>query len=471
MINQMDIQHDTQVATLQRQIQDYYARKVPFRVYHGSTNSTRVLTFKRSEMIDVSKLNRVLSVDVGKRTVLVEPNVPMDKLVKATVRHGLIPPVVTEFPGITVGGGIQGAAAETSSYKWGCLSQTVNWMEMILGDGTKLRVSPQENADLFYGTAGSYGSLGLITAVELQLIPAKKYVTITHIPVSSLQESLDVSRKYTKQGFDFIECIMFRKDMGAVVVGTFTDGVIGKKKRFSRPFDTWYYLYVEKYAKLKQGVTDTLPVKDYLFRYNRGAFWAGKLAFDHFGVKFNAWNRFFFDPFFRTRQLYKALQESAAAQIYICQDIVLPTQSVVPFMEFTDKEFDMYPIGYCPIKPEPRSPLQCNGIATADMVWNIGVYGLGVQPYEKFVAVNREIETKTRALGGKKWFYAHSYYSEEEFWQIYDKKWYDALRKKYRVTTLPDIYERIRVKETFAVDAKRAAYKTMLGRAKIRITD
>jgi FAD/FMN-containing dehydrogenase len=41
----------------------------------------------------------------------------MDKLVKATLKYGLVPPVVTEFPGITVGGAIQGAAAETSSFR------------------------------------------------------------------------------------------------------------------------------------------------------------------------------------------------------------------------------------------------------------------------------------------------------------------------------------------------------------------
>ena len=48
---------------------------------------------------------------------------------------------------------------------------------------------------------------------------------------------------------------------------------------------------------------------------------------------------------------------------------------------------------------------------------------------EKFVEVNRSIEAKTNELGGKKWFYAYSYYSEAEFWQIYDKKWYDKLWK------------------------------------------
>src|ERR1700748_127230 len=111
----MDTRHQETVQKLQSQIADYYARKTPFRVYHGSTNSTRILTFKRSEMVDISDMNRVLSIDTNKRVAIAGPNVSMDKLVDATLRHGLIPPVVPEFPGITVGGAIQGAAAETSS--------------------------------------------------------------------------------------------------------------------------------------------------------------------------------------------------------------------------------------------------------------------------------------------------------------------------------------------------------------------
>ena len=163
--------HKQRVERIQEKVRGHFVNKTPFRIYHGSTNSTRVLTFKRDEMIDTSKLDNVISVNASKKTAIVEPNVSMDKLVKATLKKGLIPPVVTEFPGITVGGAIQGAAIETSSHKWGCFSQTVNWIEMILGDGERVIASSDKNQDLFFGTAGSYGSLGLVTSVELQLKP------------------------------------------------------------------------------------------------------------------------------------------------------------------------------------------------------------------------------------------------------------------------------------------------------------
>jgi len=52
-------------------------------------------------MVDTSGLRNVIRIDRENKTVLVEPNVPMDAPVGATMKHGLVPPVVTEFPGIT----------------------------------------------------------------------------------------------------------------------------------------------------------------------------------------------------------------------------------------------------------------------------------------------------------------------------------------------------------------------------------
>lgn len=62
--------------------------------------------FDSKKIIDTSGLNHVIGVDTEKMTCLVEPNVGMEGLVDGTLPHGVIPPVIMEFPGITVGGGM-----------------------------------------------------------------------------------------------------------------------------------------------------------------------------------------------------------------------------------------------------------------------------------------------------------------------------------------------------------------------------
>jgi FAD/FMN-containing dehydrogenase len=96
-------------------------RKEKFRIFHGTTGSTRAIPFDRDHIIDTSGLNNVLVIDARAKTAIVEPNVPMDMLVKAAKKKGLLPPVVPELPGLTVGGCFAGSAGESSSFKYGSL--------------------------------------------------------------------------------------------------------------------------------------------------------------------------------------------------------------------------------------------------------------------------------------------------------------------------------------------------------------
>jgi FAD/FMN-containing dehydrogenase len=86
--------HKSTVAKLALEVARFSASETPFRIYHGSTLSTRQSSRRRGEIIDVSPLTHVLQFNKVEKTVLVEPNVPMDRLVEATLAQGLVPKVV-----------------------------------------------------------------------------------------------------------------------------------------------------------------------------------------------------------------------------------------------------------------------------------------------------------------------------------------------------------------------------------------
>src|SRR4051794_12991243 len=204
--------HDKAVAAMAANVRGFYDRKESFRIFHGSTNSTRTPLFQRDKMIDTSGLSHVLKVDKEKRTALVEPNVPMDRLVETTMKYGLVPPVVMEFPGITVGGGYSGTSGESSSFKHGFFDRTIHYVEMVLANGEVVKISPTEKSDLFNGAAGAVGSMGVTTLVELQLQDAKKYVEATYHPVSGMSEAIQKLEEATSdQDLDYVDGIMFSK--------------------------------------------------------------------------------------------------------------------------------------------------------------------------------------------------------------------------------------------------------------------
>ena len=96
--------HAQATATVASRLRDLYETKTAYRVYHGSTNSTRPSTHSKRNIVDTRGLCRVLHVDAHENVALVEPNVSMINLARATLNNGRVPLVVMEFPEITAGG-------------------------------------------------------------------------------------------------------------------------------------------------------------------------------------------------------------------------------------------------------------------------------------------------------------------------------------------------------------------------------
>jgi Delta24-sterol reductase len=463
-------QHEATVQSISASVRAYYEKKEKFRIYHGSTNSTRASTLKKN-LVDTSKLSHVLSVDTEEKTCLVEPNVPMDRLVEATLAHGLVPPVVMEFPGITVGGGYSGTSGESSSFKHGFFDRTILSVEMVLANGEVVMISPEEKEDLFHGAAGAVGTFGVTTLVKLQLQEAKQYVETTYHPVESMAEAiLRLQEATADPGLDYVDGIMFSKSHGAIITGRLTnelkDGI--SVQCFSAAKDPWFYLHVqEAIEKNPEPIIEAIPLPEYLFRYDRGGFWVGASAFDYFKFPFNKLTRWWLDDFLHTRMMYTALHASGESKKYVVQDLALPYSTAEQFVDYTDREFSIYPLWLCPLKQSPYptmhphfNEVELDGKTLKPML-NIGLWGFGPKNHDEFIKKNRDLERKLRELGGMKWLYAHTYYDENEFWEQFDREWYDNLRTKYGADSLPTVYEKVKVdieKEKAAEDV------SMLGR-------
>lgn len=443
--------HLAKVRALSEQMKRFYKDGVRVKIYHGSTNSIRAQTFDPARMLDTSMLNEVLYVDREGRFALVEPSVPMDALVRETLKYGLVPPVVPEFPGITIGGAIQGGAGESSTFKYGGVHECCDEYEMILGNGGVVRTSPQSDGDLFLGTAGSYGSLGVITLVKIRLLPATKYVRLRYTRFENVGEMVEATKRTARTDVDFIDGIIFSDSCSVIMSGVRTDEPATRTSRFSRPWDEWFYLHVKKIAKKYDTYEETIPLTDYLFRYDRGGFWMASYGFKRWSLPFNRVSRFFVDPFMRTRALYNILHATNLSQQFIIQDICLPEETAEQFLNFIRDKFAIYPLWILPIKFDSLAPFL--SAPNSSRAIDVGVWGdipATKQHFETFLRLNREIETTTNALGGRKMLYAQAFYPKEEFWKIYDFPEYEALRKKYNAErTFLDIYEKVYVGDRY----------------------
>lgn len=380
---------------------------------------------------------------------------PMDDLVETTLRYGLVPPVVMEFPGITVGGGFAGQAGESSSFRHGLFDRTVTWLEIVLANGEVVTASKEEKADLFYSAAASFGTLGITTLLEIQLIEAKPYVELKYLPVASMREVVEVFENLTQDtSIEYVDAIMFSANNGVICSGRLTNTSNSRVQRFTRPTDTWFYLHAEEVASrsVEKPVVETIPLRDYLFRYDRGAFWTGAYAFKYFVTPFNWVTRWALDYFMHTRVMYHALHKSGLANQYVVQDVAVPFDAADEFMQFLDKSFGQYPIWLAPVNQAGQSPDTPRGLLiekseskSPDRMINFGVWGAGSSNRSKFVEYNRCLEQKVLFLKGRKWLYAHAYYTADEFWSMYDRRSHDDIRAKYHAAHLPTVYDKVKV--------------------------
>ena len=461
--------HERVVQDISKRLKVFYEAAVPVKFFHGSTNSTRSPSFDPNKTIDISALRNIVEINADQRYAVVEPNVPMDKLVEATLEHGFIPPVVMEFPGITVGGGIQGAAGESSSFREGLFHQTCLSYEMLLGNGEKMSVSPDEHSELFWNTACSYGTLGLITLAKLRLIPATSYVELIYKRVTSPEALIDTVRRATTTDADFVDAILFSQNLGVVMIGKRTNEKKHGLRRFSRARDEWFYLHAKKVAMRNEKYEETIPLKDYLFRYDRGGFWVGTCGFKRGNLPFNRLTRFIFDAFLKTRELYDILHATNVSQEFVVQDISLPEAHVTEFLKSINEFLGIYPIWICPLKREVETRFSPAFIDTP-LVINVGIYGSlsnGKRDYETLLETNRKLETLTATVHGRKVLYAHTYYSESEFWNIYGHEWYERMRAQYKAERFPNIYQKVFVADKYRAGIRRGLFN--LARKKLKV--
>jgi hypothetical protein len=349
------INHAHAVDALSKEVASFHKSHTPFRINHGSTNSTRERDPNTPQLF-IAHLNHIISIDVASKTAIVEPNVPLDAILSESLKSGLMPPVVMEFPGITVGGGFSGASGESTSWKEGLFDCTIEEVEMILGNGDVVRAfNGGENAELFNAARCSLGTLGVVTLLKVRLTEAKDSVLLSYEKKSSIKATIDRVVELCEKddaGLDFIEGLLYSRTEGVVITGRRVASRSPEarklsRQRFDRAIDPWFYRHAKD---LPPTHSEVVPMESYLFRYDRGAFWGGETMLGYFGVPNNWFTRFIFNPLTKTRAMYKAMLASGSADFAIVQDLIIPVETSEAFVDYVAKELQVWPLWICPVR-------------------------------------------------------------------------------------------------------------------------
>ncbi|TQN31665.1 FAD/FMN-containing dehydrogenase [Haloactinospora alba] len=142
------------------------------RVAVQATGHGRGTAMRGGVLIDTHRLCGV-RVDPHRRSAWVEAGTRWQHVIDAAAPYGLAP-LSGSFPGVgavsyTLGGGV-GLLAR----RYGFAADHVTRLEVVTATGRSLRVSAHEEPDLFWALRGGGGSFGIVTGMEISLVPVER---------------------------------------------------------------------------------------------------------------------------------------------------------------------------------------------------------------------------------------------------------------------------------------------------------
>ncbi|CDO85767.1 FAD-binding oxidoreductase [Mycobacterium triplex] len=412
------------------------------RLAKPTSNLFRARTKRDARGLDTSGLTGVLSVDPESRTADVAGMCTYEDLVAATLPYGLSPLVVPQLKTITLGGAVSGLGIESASFRNGLPHESVLEMDILTGAGELLTASRDQHCDLFRAFPNSYGTLGYSTRLRIELEPIAPFVALRHIRFHSLPELVAAAERIIDTGgqggvpVDYLDGVVFSSDESYLCVGkrTTTPGPVsdytGKK------------IYYQSMQHDATGGTkdDRLTMHDYFWRWDTDWFWCSRA----FGVQ-NPRLRRWWPRRYRRSSVYSKLvamdrrfgisdrieaRSGNPARERVVQDVEVPIGRSCEFLEWFLDNVPITPIWLCPLRLRDHEGWPLYPIPADHSYVNIGFWS-SVPAGDGVGTTNRAIEAKVSELDGHKSLYSDSFYTREEFDQLYGGEIYKTVKKSY----------------------------------------
>ena len=334
----------------------------PIRLAKRTSNLFRPRTDLHTAGLDVSGLGGVISIDAANRTADVQGMCTYERLVEATLRHGLMPKVVPQLKTITLGGAVTGLGIESSSFRNGLPHESVLELDVLTGAGELLTVSPDQHPDLYAGFPNSYGSLGYAVRLRIELEQIRPFVGLRHVRFTELTElaaaieSIGRSRSWQDEPVDFLDGVMFSPTESYLTLGRWVNSPAeaGVSEASDYTGQRIFYRSIRELAR------DCLHVSDYLWRWDTDWFWCSGA----FGVQHPLVRRLWPARYRRSDFYHRLIQLDHRFKVAdkidrvrrlgprerVVQDVEIPVRRTAEFLRWFADTVRMSPVWLCPLQ-------------------------------------------------------------------------------------------------------------------------
>ena len=149
-------------------------------------------------VLSLNRMDKIREVDATSNTITAEAGVSLGRVREAAANVDRLYPLLLPSEGTcTVGGNLSTNAGGTTAVSWGVARQQALGLEVVLADGrvlNNLNKLKKDNTgyDLKNLFIGAEGTLGVITAATLRLIPRPRSVETAFVGVASPEAALEL---------------------------------------------------------------------------------------------------------------------------------------------------------------------------------------------------------------------------------------------------------------------------------------
>ena len=182
------------------------AERLPVSVRCGGHGVAGSAVSDGALMIDLSPMSSV-EVDPQGKTATVEGGALLGGLDRATQAHGLAVTAGVD-PTTGVGGLTLGGGTGFLGRKLGLTIDSLIAADVVLADGSVVRASEDEHADLFWALRGGGGNFGIVTSFKFRLHPIGPQVATAQIfyPFEAAGDVLRRYRDFMAEAPDEVSC-------------------------------------------------------------------------------------------------------------------------------------------------------------------------------------------------------------------------------------------------------------------------
>jgi glycolate oxidase len=170
----------------------------------GSGLSGGAVPHEDGVLIVLSRMRRILEVDIDNQRVVVEPGVTNLAVSQAVAPSHFYPPDPSSQIVCSIGGNVAENSGGAHCFKYGFTTNYVTGLDVVLPDGSLVTLGGKEldmpGYDLLGAFIGSEGTLGVATRITLRVVPKPESVRTLVAFFDSLEEAGEVVSEIVAAG-------------------------------------------------------------------------------------------------------------------------------------------------------------------------------------------------------------------------------------------------------------------------------